>query len=512
MNPGKPLTAIGMAALAAISGQAKQPQKPNIIVMLADDLGYGDISALNPESKLQTPNIDRIANEGVSFTDAHSSSSVSTPSRYGLLTGRYNWRSTLKRGVVNGYQGPVLSEGRATMADMLHRADYQTACIGKWHLGWDWPKAEDGTAIDFSKPVGRGPVTNGFDYFFGIVASLDYPPFVYVQNDMPTTSRVLDFEGMKGKRMMRSGPIGDDFVPEQVLPTFVEKARQYIAEAAPKDEPYFLYLPFSAPHTPILPTEEFQGKSGLNEYGDFVLMVDAMVGRVLDAVARSGEEDNTIVVFLSDNGCSPAADYDELLAKGHNPSAWFRGHKADLFDGGHRVPMVIRWGKAIRPHVVDQTVCYTDLYRTFATLAGVDVPDNEGEDSFDISPLLLRKNYRKPIREYVIHHSINGEFSVRKGDWKLLFSKGSGGWSYPRDKSRVPEWDGLPIVQLYDMKTDVAEQNNLFGQYPEVVSELKAIMLDAVKQGRTTPGAPQKNESEEKWSQLNDLKTICESL
>lgn len=316
-----------------------EQKRQNIVFILADDMGYGDISYLDKNSKLNTVNLDRMASEGVVFTDAHSSSSVSTPTRYGILTGRYNWRSTLKQGVLNGYSKALIPQERETIASMLKKNGYITAGIGKWHLGWDWNNIDNGNEyVDFSKLVKNGPTTRGFDYFYGFCGSLDMPPYIYIENDLPTSIPVKTTVNKGKYSWWRKGPIGADFVHEEVLPNITDRACKYIKEKSKLDKPYFLYIPLPSPHTPILPTKEFIGKSGLGEYGDYVIMTDAMVGKVLKAIDESGEGDNTIVVFTTDNGCSPAAGINELIEQGHYPNSIYRGHKADLFDGGHRVP------------------------------------------------------------------------------------------------------------------------------------------------------------------------------
>lgn len=497
---------LSLGSMAVLSGCAQQPQeqkKPNIVFIFADDMGYGDVSAFNENSKIQTTNIDRIANEGVAFTDAHSSSSVSTPSRYSLLTGRYNWRSDLKSGVLMGYNKALIAPDRRTIASVLRDQGYQTACIGKWHLGWDWNNIEAGKdSVDFSKPITNGPTTRGFDYFYGIIASLDMAPYVYVENDMPTAlpDRETVNDGMK---YWRKGPTASDFDHEQTLPNFINRAVDYIHDKSKDDKPFYLYLPLPAPHTPILPIKEYQGKSGLNPYGDFVLMVDDMVGKVMNALKEAGVDDNTILVFSTDNGCSPQAKFDELQEKGHYPSYIYRGHKADLFDGGHRIPCVVRWPAKIKPHTVNQTVCLTDFFATFATIADYQLKDSEGEDSYNILPLLLNEKEGDVIREATVHHSINGDFTIRKGEWKLLLSPSSGGWSFPKPGTDDEVIKTLPLIQLYNMKTDPAEKNNVYAEHPEVVKELKDLMIKYVKEGRSTPGAPQKNDGPEVWKQLS---------
>ena len=497
---------LSLGSMAVLSGCAQQPQeqkKPNIVFIFADDMGYGDVSALNENSKIQTTNIDRIASEGVTFTDAHSSSSVSTPSRYSLLTGRYNWRSDLKSGVLMGYNKALISPDRRTIASVLRDQGYQTACIGKWHLGWDWNNIEAGKdSVDFSKPITNGPTTRGFDYFYGIIASLDMAPYVYVENDMPTAlpDRETVNDGMK---YWRKGPTASDFDHEQTLPNFINRAVDYIHDKSKEDKPFYLYLPLPAPHTPILPIKEYQGKSGLNPYGDFVLMVDEMVGKVMKALKEAGVEENTIIVFSTDNGCSPRGKFDEHQTKGHYPSYIYRGHKADLFDGGHRIPCVVRWPARVKPHVVDQTVCLTDFFATFAAVADYQLRDSEGEDSYNILPLLLNEKEGEVIREATVHHSINGDFTIRKGEWKLLLSPGSGGWSFPKPGTDDEVIKTLPSVQLYNMQSDPAEKNNVYAEHPEVVKELKDLMIKYVKEGRSTPGTPQKNDGPEVWKQLS---------
>lgn len=494
--------ALAGALIGTISLYAQKNQPPNIIFILADDMGYGDIAALNENGKIKTPNLDRMAEQGVVFADAHSSSSVSTPTRYGILTGRYNWRSKLKKGVLGGYSKALIPEDRTTMASMLRRQGFQTACIGKWHLGWNWSKTgKEEESVDFSQPIAKGPTALGFDYFYGFCGSLDMPPYVYVENDRPTTTDTHIVEAGKQFGFWRKGVTGSDFSHEDCLPNLTRRAVKYIDEKAQTGQPFFLYFPLPAPHTPILPVKEFQGKSGLNPYGDFVMMVDWVVGEVIKSLETNGIDKNTIVVFTSDNGCSPQAKFAELEAKGHCPNYIFRGHKADLFDGGHRIPCLVQWPAGIKPHVVGQTICLTDFMATFAGLTNQELADNEGEDSYNILPLLVKPNYKKTIREATVHHSIEGNFTIRQGDWKLLFAPGSGGWSDPK-----PGKDqGLPEVQLYNMKTDPGEKENVYAAHPEIVEKLTALMKKYIVEGRSTPGKPQKNEGEANWKQIQKI-------
>ncbi len=478
--------------------------KPNIVYILVDDMGYGDVSCLNPESKIHTPNIDRLANEGLAFTDAHSSSAVCTPSRYSILTGRYCWRSDLKKGVLIGYDGPLIEPGRETVPSLLRRQGYHTACIGKWHLGWNWPlNSAERKDIDFTKPIENGPLDRGgFDHFFGIVGSLDMPPFVYVENRGPTEipDRVIPAK-REGKVIWQEGTIGPTFTHEGVLPTFAEHACRYIEERSTAEAPFFLYLPLNSPHAPCLPTPEFQGRSGLNDYADFCLMTDAVVGRVLDTLEACGMQENTIVLFTSDNGCTPLADFDTLTSMGHNPSYVFRGHKADIYEGGHRIPLLVRWpGNIEGGRVCDETVCLVDFLATCAELVGEKLPDSAGEDSVSNLGLWRGEALDQSVREATVHHSFFGSFSIRQGSWKLELCPGSGGWSWP-GPGQEPE--GAPPIQLYDLQTDIGERTNLCEKHPDVVERLTLLMTRYVREGRSTPGTPQPNTGSAHWPQLN---------
>ncbi len=493
----------GMSGLLFACTAGKEEKLPNIIFILADDMGYGDVSALNENSKIKTPHIDKIARQGVIFTDAHSSSSVSTPTRYGILTGRYNWRSTLKKGVLGGYSRPLIPHERRTVASILKEQNYETACIGKWHLGWTWNNIEKGNEqVDFSKPITDGPLDIGFNYFYGIPASLDMPPYVYVENNMPTAVPDRITENTGSQSWWRKGPTASDFDHNTTLSHLIDKAVAYIEEKANKKNPFFLYLPLPAPHTPILPSEKFRGKSGLNPYGDFVMEVDDMVGRISEALDKNDISGKTILVFTSDNGCSPEAKFDELQEKGHYPSYIYRGHKADLFEGGHRIPCIVQWPSKIKPHIVNQTVCLTDFLATFASVTNYELKDNEGEDSYNLLPLFVNETESEIIREATVHHSITGEFTIRQGEWKLLLSPSSGGWSFPRPGRDTTIIRSLPAIQLYNMKTDPAEVHNVYADHMDIVRKMTDLMISYVKNGRSTPGIPQRNNGPEHWGSL----------
>jgi arylsulfatase A len=461
---------------------------PNIIYILADDMGYGDVSACNPNAAWKTENIDRIAAEGMMFTDAHSGSAVCTPTRYGVLTGRYAWRTRLKEGVLWSWDEPLIGSGELTVGTLLKAKGYATACIGKWHLGLGWQFHDrDTDSVDFSKPVTGGPTALGFDSFFGITASLDIPPYVYLENEKATMVPTSYTENHSVMGWWRKGLTGDDFEHEQVLPVLTHKAVEFINRQAKLESgpPFFLYFPLPAPHTPILPVGEFKGKSGTNPYGDFVLQVDHTVGQVLEALERNGISDQTMVIFTSDNGCSPEADFEELGQFGHDPSFHFRGAKADIYEGGHRVPFMARWPGRINPGTrSDQVICLTDLLATAAAIVGHDLEPGEGADSYNLLPVLL-DDVTEPIREATVHHSVNGSFAIRQGEWKLILCPGSGGWSDPKPGS--PEEQELPAVQLYNLDADPGETNNQQGDFPEIVRGLTDLMEQYVGEGRSTP-------------------------
>ena len=505
-----------LVLFAACQGGHKEISKPNIILILADDLGYGDISVNHETNKIKTPHIDRIAMEGIRFTDAHSPSSVCTPTRYGLLTGHYNWRTKLKSGVLTGKSQALIPNSRSTIASILHKQGYATAFIGKWHLGWDWAMKEidvetgegwdekDFVDIDFTRPVKNTPNDLGFDYFYGHSGSLDMAPYVYVENGNVTAFPDTVTVNTGKYSWWRKGPTAKDFDHEDVTPNFFRRSMEYIRRKSKERKPFFLYLALPSPHTPILPTAKWQGKSDLNPYGDFVLMIDDYMGRLLDLLEEEDIKGQTLVVFTSDNGCSPAAKIDELLAGGHAPSSVYRGHKADIYEGGHRIPFVAQWPDVIQKgSISDETICLTDLMATCAEIVDHPLAYNEGEDSYSLLPILNGQSFQSPLREATVHHSINGSFAIRKGGWKLIMCPGSGGWSYPRPDNKVVI-DTLPSIQLYDLVKDPAESNNLQAHEPEKVQELKALLIKYIADGRSTIGAVQQNDRIEfEWKQVS---------
>ena len=475
------IAALSLAPIASVN--AAETSKPNIVFILADDLGYGDVQCLNPQrGRIATPHLDKLAAQGMIFTDAHSSSSVCTPTRYSLLTGRYNWRTRLQSSVLYGYSPPLIAADRLTVPGLLKQHGYHTACIGKWHLGMGIPEGEP------SPKITEGPTTRGFDYYFGISASLDMPPFAFIENARFTEPLTTT------KKWQRTGPAAANFEAAEVLPTLTRKSTDYLAAQSKTGKPFFLYLPLTSPHTPILPSKQWQGKSSLGKYGDFVMETDWAVGEVMAALEKAGIASNTLIIFTSDNGCSKAAKIPEMQAKGHFPSADLRGSKSDIFDGGHRIPFLVRWPERIKAGSrSDRIVGQIDLMATCAELLGAKLPDNAGEDSVSILPAMLGAD-REPLRDALVHHSINGSFAIRQGDWKLELCADSGGWSDPAPGSEAAK--GLPDAQLYNLSADLAETKNVRDENPEVVASLTKLLEQYIANGRSTPGAKQANDAE----------------
>ena len=475
---------------------AQKKNLPNIVFVLMDDLGYGDVSILNRNSKIQTPNIDAVGKQGIVFTDSHSNSSVCTPTRYGILTGRYCWRTSLQQGVLDGYSEPIIPKDRLTIASLLKRYNYSTACIGKWHLGWRWARKEGNPeAVDFARPISDGPLSLGFDYFYGFSGSLDMPPYVYVENNMPVSIPSRMTENLSKLHFWRRGEASADFDHGQCLPFLTKKAISYIEERSNEKDPFFLYYAMPAPHTPILPTEEFKGKSGLGDYGDYVIEIDHLVGDIVKSLKERKIFEQTILIIASDNGCSPAAGTVELEKLGHFPSAGYRGYKADIFDGGHRVPFIISWPAMVKSgQINNQLICTTDFMATFAEMTGYELKDNQGEDSFSFYSRLIQKSPQKPKRQDIVHHSYYGNFSIRKGEWKLLLTPYSGGWSFPMQGVDDQVARELPQLQLYNLTNDAGEKENLGALYPGKVKELKNLLIGYINQGRSTKGAKQQND------------------
>jgi arylsulfatase A len=481
----------GVSSAMAVEPEQSSAKRPNIVYILVDDMGYGDVHCLNPEhSKVATPNMDRLAAQGMIFTDAHATSAMCTPSRYSILTGRYNWRSRLQSGVLGPYDQPLIDRSLLTVPDLLKQNGYATACIGKWHLGWQWPKnaAKKLTAAD---TLAQGPTTRGFDYYFG-QDTPSIPPFCFIQNDHILGD--LSEQMPAGYQHNRPGAMAKGWKSEDLLPTLTDHAVSYIHDRAKQKMPFFLYFPLSSIHYPIAPTKEWQGKSGIDGMADFIMETDAEIGRVLAALDKDGLADNTLVVLSSDNGHDPTVDWDDLIKHGHFPSGPYRGCKSTIWDGGHRIPFIARWPGVINPGThCGQLACEMDLMATCADMLGAKLPENAGVDSVSLLPLL--RGGEQPVRASLVHHSSSGKFAIRAGNWKLELCPGSGGWASvasPTDAAALKE--KLPSVQLYDVSNDEGERKNLQAQHPEIVAQLTSALKKIVAEGRSTPGPIQKND------------------
>ncbi len=451
--------------------------RPNIVYILADDMGYGDPRCYHADSQVPTPNIDRLAKDGRRFTDCHSPSAVCTPTRYGILTGRYCWRSKLEYGVLWGKSPLLIEPDRDTVASLLKRNGYHTAGIGKWHLGLG-----DGKETDYTQPLTPGPNDCGFDYYFGIPASLDMSPYCYIENDHPTEPLTDHTPGSKHNEggFWREGEKSPGFEFDQVLPTLTAKAESHIRDRANMDEPFFLYLPLTAPHTPWLPIDPFRGTTEAGDYGDFVAQVDATVGRVLDAIEDAGIAEETLVIFTSDNGAH-ASQIPKPIT--HQPNYPLRGQKADILEGGHRIPFIVRWpGHVPAGTTCDELMCLSDFYATCAALVGETPSLENGLDSFNQLSAILAEPHDAPSRPLAIHHSVMGVFSVRRGNWKYIDALGHGGFGWHPGKFKPKP--GGPTGQLYNLAEDPHEDNDLYEQMPDRVAEFQAVL----KKARTESG------------------------
>ena len=453
--------------------------------------------------------MDRLASEGMRFTDGHSSSGVCSPSRYAMLTGRYHWRSRLQQGIVPVWGAPLIAPDRLTVAGLAREYGYRTGCIGKWHLGRDWPITEQqrqyftglggkaggggqvaATITDvhraawkdvFSQPIPGGPTTRGFDEYFGTDVP-NWPPYCFIENDRTVgiPSELLPAEKLVKNQASLQGPALKDWQLETILPTLGERATDFIRRQAAAKQPFLLYMPLTSPHTPLAVNKQWLDKSGLNLYADFVMETDAVVGRVLEALRESGVEENTLVLFTSDNGCAPYIGAKDLEAQGHFPSGPLRGYKGDVFEGGHRIPFIVRWPGIVRPgSTCGQLVHHADFMATLADILGKRLPANAGEDSFSLRALL--KGGDKPVREHAVSCASSGVPGLRRGPWKVVFERD------PKAKTEV---------QLYNLDNDIGEKTNLAAEKPELVAEMCALMDRLVANGRSTPGAKQKNDVE----------------
>ncbi|ODA34970.1 sulfatase family protein [Planctopirus hydrillae] len=487
---------LAMTLLILLIGSSwVQAAPPNIVILYADDMGYGDLHVQNPESRIPTPNLDRLARQGTRFTDAHSSSGICTPSRYALLQGRYHWRKF--HGIVNSFDSPVLDDEKLTIAKLLKTKGYRTACIGKWHLGWDWnsikkqgvkPTDKAGyaaDAFDWSQPISGGPRSHGFDYYFGDDVP-NFPPYAWFENDRvittPTVTLKTTAPTAEGSWEARPGPAVQDWDFWAVMPTLTQKAEQWISEQK-ADQPFFLYFPFTSPHAPIVPTSDFTGKSQAGGYGDFMFQTDDTVGRVLAALEKHGFSENTLVIFSADNGPERYA-YDRVRNFGHRSMGPLRGLKRDIWEGGHRVPMIVRWpGVVPAERVCDELISQIDLFATIAAVVDAEIPPGSAEDSYN--QLQLLQGTGSSARQTLVHNTHPKGYALRHGDWVLIDARTGA-------VSQVPKWfdeangyssHSLP-GELYHLKDDLAQRQNLYAENPEKVAELKALLGKIQAQGQ----------------------------
>lgn len=475
--------------------------QPNIVVILADDFGVGDIQSHYPNNKIATPHLDRLVRQGRTFTDAHSPSSVCSPTRYGLLTGRYAWRTRLQEWVIAAYEPPLIEAGRVTLPSFLRSQGYHTSCVGKWHLGWNWPgespsvmtethNGQKNKRWDFSKAIRGGPIDRGFDDYFGVDLP-NLPPFTWIRDDRVAIQPTEVYKNdLTVKDFMPKGFAGSPVAPnwklDAILPEITREAVKRIHHLSRAEKPFFLFFSQTSPHEPVSPSKEFRGKSGIAPIADFVMETDWSAGQVIKAVDDAGIADNTIIIFTADNGHSHYTGWQALVDAGHQPSGPYRGHKGDVWEGGHRVPLVIRWpGSVPSATSSDRLISLTDLFATVADLVGTAMPETGAEDSVSFHPSLVGAVGEKP-RAPLVSHSNHGEFAIRRGDWKLVF-RNRGGLEQSRGKER--------ILELYDLKTDLAEEKNLASRRPDLVKSLRAELDALVENGATREVSNAKNDS-----------------
>lgn len=483
------------------SCSSESPQPPNIVIIYADDMGYGDLNCQNPGSKIPTPNLDQLAAEGMRFTDAHSSSGICSPSRFALLTGTYHWRR--QHGIVGPFGEPFFKDSDITLPKVLKTRGYSTACIGKWHLGWQWDFRNEPSGevmqwgamrkfylpgdVEWNKPIAGGPLDRGFDYYFGD-GTINFPPYAWVENDriLEVPTEVMDihdvgFDTKEGNWEFRPGPKVAGWDPYKVLPTLTSKTREWIHQQS-KNSPFFLYFALPSPHAPIIPNEEFDGTSAAGAYGDFMVQTDWVVGQVLQALKDKDLEDNTIVIFTSDNGPEAYA-WARALNFDHFSMGRFRGLKRDVWEGGHHVPFLVKWPGVIEAGAVSaEVISQVDLMATLSDIAGIQLPDHAAPDSYNILPIFMGEGHQSPYRELSIHNTFEDIWGIRKGDW-LYINSHTGGHRVPPDAFR--ELRGYSDFSteglLFNMKEDPGQRNNLFWEYPEVAKEMDVLLQKYIR-------------------------------
>jgi arylsulfatase A-like enzyme len=495
----------GFAPLANLLA-ADDASRPNIVFILADDFGVGDIHALYPNNKIATPNLDRLVAEGMHFTDAHSASAVCTPTRYGLLTGRYPWRTRLQEWVLACYEPPLIAAERLTLPAYLKQRGYRTACIGKWHLGWEWPGAQPSRMFeernaqrhlswDFSQPIRGGPTERGFDEYFGVDLP-NFPPLTFIENDRVTMRPTERYQHNARKGYIlpaafNDAPMAPGWRFDAILPTITQRAVAHIRERAKGGQPFFLYFSLTSPHAPVTPSKRFAGKSGIAPVADFIMETDWSVGEVVRAIEEAGIAEDTLLVFSADNGHAGTGGWQQLVSSGHKPSGQYRGMKGEIWEGGHRVPFVVRWPKRVAPgSASNQLLCLNDMFATCAELLGDSLPADAAEDSFSFLSAALGKaqaTNRGSGRTNLVSHSVNGEFAYREGDWKIVFKSPGPNLEKSRGKPAV--------VKLYHLADDIAETTDLARKHPKFVEQLTKGLQAVVDRGRSRPGPAKSNDA-----------------
>ncbi|MFC2120927.1 arylsulfatase [Bacteroidota bacterium] len=490
----KLLFLFGIAWIIFSCNRKKPDDLPNIVFIMADDMGYGDVSVYYPDSRIQTPNIDRLASEGILFTDAHTPAALSSPTRYGLLTGRYAWRTRLKDFVLVGYdETPLIEEGRTTLASLLKKQNYSTACIGKWHLGLEWPTKdgyilqddknkwqgypdafkENEQNIDFSKSIGGGPVDLGFDYFFGTSGcSTSDSPYAFIKNDRTVgIPSVMSTDSLNKLPGFLPGLMVPDWSEEDVDPIFTEKAISFINkhQKSSPGKPFFLYLAFSSPHIPWLAPDFIKDKSQEGPRGDLCALVDWCVGKILDELDKQNLSDNTLLIFTSDNGPRKGAN-------GHKSAGDFRGYKASIWEGGHRVPFIARWpGKIKSGTKSNEIISLTDMLASFSALTNSELTDKEAEDSYNVLPAILGEEFVQPENRVRIFHSGKNDYAIRQGKWKLVTKVQ---WSGLENNEAILSSD----IQLFNLQVDPYEKVDISDNHAEIIDRLKKLLQEKILQ------------------------------
>ncbi|PQB09073.1 arylsulfatase [Polaribacter filamentus] len=493
----KSLTISLLIVLTFTSCSKVERNSPNIVIIYADDMGYGDLNCQNPNSKIPTPNLDKLASEGMRFTDAHSSSGICSPSRFALLTGSYHWRR--QHGIVGSFGKPFFKDSDITLPQLLKTKGYTTACIGKWHLGWDWDfinkepsssrnywrndrKMYDLQDINWEAPITGGPLDRGFDYYYGD-GTINFPPYAWVENDrfVEIPNDIFEFnqferEVKEADWDSRPGPKVKGWDPYKVLPTLTKKTIEWI-NRQDENKPFFLYFALPSPHAPIIPNDEFDGKSQAGGYGDFMVETDWVAGQVLKALKEKGLEDNTIIIFSSDNGPESYA-WQRAEKYGHYSMNGFRGLKRDVWEGGHHVPFIVKWPGLIEAgSVSNEVISQVDIMATLASITGIDLAEDSAPDSYNFKSVILGKEYKSPIREATVHNTYKSIWGIRKGDWLYINDSTGGHRKLPESFKELTGYTDFNTKGLlFNMVDDSEQRVNLYEKYPEKIIEMEKLL------------------------------------